>query len=62
VLPHGCPRIRDDGVQATKTFAKSQGLLQEALAQVRGIVKGASTIIAAQSERERDRQSSGRDP
>ncbi len=50
------------GVQATKTFAKIKGLIQEALAKVRGIVKGAIKIIAAQSYRERYRQSSGRDP
>ena len=50
------------GVQATKTFAKIKGLIQEALAKVRGIVKGAIKIIAAQSYRERYHQSSGRDP
>ena len=36
--------------------------MQEAVAKVRGIVKGAIKIIAAQSYRERDRQRSGRDP
>ena len=49
-------------MQATKTFAKIKGLIQEALAKVRGIVKGAIKIIAAQSYRERYRQSAGRDP
>src|SRR6266446_8943621 len=58
----GFQRIRYYGVQATKTFAKIKGLIQEALAKVRGIVKGAIKIIAAQSYRERYRQSSGRDP
>jgi hypothetical protein len=62
VFPKGFQRIRYDGVQATKTFAKIKGLMQEALAKVRGIVKGAIKIIAAQSYRERYRQSSGRDP
>jgi Putative transposase len=62
VFPKGFQRIRYYGVQATKTFAKIKGLIQEALAKVRGIVKGAIKIIAAQSSRERDRQSSGRDP
>jgi Putative transposase len=62
VFPKGFQRIRYYGVQATKTFAKIKGLIQEALAKVRGIVKGAIKIIAAQSYRERSRQSSGRDP
>src|SRR6266850_3092665 len=62
VFPKGFQRVRYYGVQATKTFAKIKGLIQEALAKVRGIVKGAIKIIAAQSYRERYRQSSGRDP
>jgi dTDP-4-dehydrorhamnose 3,5-epimerase-like enzyme len=62
VFPKGFQRIRYYGVQATKTFAKIKGLIQEALAKVRGIVKGAIKIIAAQSYRERYHQSSGRDP
>ena len=62
VLPKGFQRIRYYGVQATKTFAKLKGLIQEALAKVRGIVKGAIKIMAAKSYRERYRQSSGRDP
>ena len=62
VFPKGFQRIRYYGVQATKTFAKIKGLIQEALAKVRGIVKGAIKIIAAQSDRERDRQRAGRDP
>jgi Putative transposase len=62
VLPKGFQRIRYYGVQATKTFAKIKGLIQEALAKVRGIVKGAIKIMAAKSYRERYRQSSGRDP
>lgn len=62
VFPKGFQRIRYYGVQAPKTFAKIKGLIQEALAKVRGIVKGAIKIIAAQSYRERYHQSSGRDP
>jgi hypothetical protein len=46
VCPKGFQRIRYDGVQATKTFAKLKGLMQEALAKVQGFVKGAITIIA----------------
>jgi hypothetical protein len=49
-------------VQATKTFAKIKGMIRQALAKVRGIVKGAIKIIAVKSYRERYRQSSGRDP
>ena len=58
----GFKRIRYYGVQATKTFAKIKGMIRQALAKVRGIVKGAIKIIAAKSYRERYRQSSGRDP
>jgi hypothetical protein len=32
--PKGCTRLWDDGVQAPKTSAKRQGLMQEALATV----------------------------
>jgi hypothetical protein len=62
VLPKGLQRVRYDGVQATKTFEKIQYLMQEALATVKGIVKGASKIIAPMTYRQRDRQSTGRDP
>jgi putative transposase/transposase-like zinc-binding protein len=58
----GFQRIRYYGVQATKTFAKIKGMIRQALAKVRGIVKGAIKIIEAKSYRERYRQSSGRDP
>jgi hypothetical protein len=37
VLPKGFKRIRYYGVQATKTFAKLKGLMQEALAKVKGL-------------------------
>src|SRR5215475_14501425 len=40
VFPKGFQRIRYDGVQATKTFAKMKHMLHEALAKVRGLVKG----------------------
>jgi len=58
----GFKRIRYYGVQATKTFAKVKGLIQEALATVKGIVKGAVKIIASLTYRQRYHQSSGRDP
>jgi hypothetical protein len=44
-LPKGFKRIRYDGVQATKTFAKVKVLIREALAKVEGVVKGAVKII-----------------
>ena len=50
------------GVQATKTFVKITRLMQEALAKVKGIVKGAIKIIAPMTYRQRYQRSSGRDP
>jgi hypothetical protein len=58
----GFQRVRYYGVQATKTFDKIKDLIRQALAKVKGIVKGAIKIIAAKNYRERYRQSSGRDP
>ena len=62
VFPKGFKRIRYYGVQATKTFAKVKHLIQEALAKVKGVVKGAIKIIAPLTYRQRDQQSTGRDP
>jgi hypothetical protein len=62
VFPKGFQRIRYYGVQATKTFAKIKHLIHEALAKVKGVMKGAIKIIAAKTYRERYRQSTGRDP
>lgn len=62
VFPKGFQRVRYYGVQATTTFAKLKGLIQEALAKVKGIVKGAIKIIAPLTYRQRYQQSSGRDP
>lgn len=61
-FPKGFQRIRYYGVQATKTFAKLKGVIQEALAKVQGIIKGAIKIIAPLTYRQRYQQSSGRDP
>jgi len=61
-FPKGFPRIRSYGVQATKTFATLKSLIQEALAKVKGIVKGAIKIIAPMTYRQRCQQSTGRDP
>jgi len=61
-MPKGCKRIRSDGVQATKTFAKVQGAMQAALAKVEGVVKGAVKIIARRTYRQRYEQSRGQDP
>ena len=49
----GCKRIRSDGVQATKTFAKVKVRLHAALAKVEGVVKGAVQIIARVTYRQR---------
>jgi hypothetical protein len=62
VFPKGFQRIRYYGVQATKTFAKIKHMIQEALAKVQGIVKGAIRIIAPMTYRQRYQQSTGRDP
>jgi hypothetical protein len=62
VFPKGFQRVRYYGVQATKTFAKLKGMIQEALAKVQGLIKGAIKIIAPLTYRQRDQQSTGRDP
>ena len=61
-VPKGFKRIRYDGVQATKTFAKVKAAIQAALAKVEGVVKGAVKIIARLTYRQRYEQSTGRDP
>jgi Putative transposase len=61
-LPKGFKRIRYDGVQATKTFAKVKMVIQAALAKVEGRVKGAVKIIARLTYRQRYAQSTRRDP
>jgi hypothetical protein len=58
----GFKRIRYDGVQATKTFAKVKVMIQAALAKVEGIIKGAVHIIARFTYRQRYEQSTGWDP
>jgi Putative transposase/Transposase zinc-binding domain len=45
-MPKEFQRLRYDGVQATKTFAKGKVIRQAALAKVEGVVKGAVQIIA----------------
>jgi hypothetical protein len=62
VFPKGFQRIRYYGVQVTKTFATLKGRIQEALAKVKGIIKGAIQIIAPLAYRQRYQQSTGRDP
>ena len=61
-FPKGFQRIRYDGVQATKPCEKITVLIQAAWAKVQGVAKGASTIIAAMTYRQRSQQSTGRDP
>jgi hypothetical protein len=58
----GFQRVRYYGVQATKTFAKMKRMIQEALAKVKHMVKGAIKIIAPMTYRQRYQQSTGRDP
>ena len=62
VFPNGCQRVRYYGVQATQTLAQLKDLLQEALAKVQGMVKGALKSSAPMTYRERYQQSTGRDP
>ena len=61
-MPKGFKRIRYDGVQATRTFAKVKALIREAVAKVEGVIKGAVKIIARLTYRQRYEQSTGRDP
>jgi len=61
-VPKGFKRIRYDGVQATKTFAKVKVVIQATLAKVAGVIKGAVKIIARLTYRQRYAQSTGRDP
>ena len=61
-MPKGFKRMRYDGVQATKTFAKVQGVMQAALAKVEGGVKGAVQSSARLTYRQRYEQRTGRDP
>jgi hypothetical protein len=61
-MPKGFKRLRYYGVQAAKTFAKVKVVMQAALAQVEGVVKGAVKIIARLTYRQRYAQSTGRDP
>ena len=61
-VPKGCKRIRYDGVQATRTFAKVKSMRQDALAKGAGMVKGAVKSIAQLTYRQRYERSTGRDP
>jgi len=53
VLPKGFQRIRYDGVQATRPLATVKAVIHAALAKVEGVVKGAVTIIARLTSRQR---------
>jgi hypothetical protein len=61
-VPKGFKRIRYDGVQATQTCAQVKRVMQEAVATVAGVVKGAMQLIARLTSRQRYAQSTGRDP
>src|SRR4030095_11313390 len=56
-MPKGLKRIRYYGVQATKTFTKVNVMIQAALANVEGVVKGAIKIVARLPYRQRYEQS-----
>ena len=60
--PKGVKRLRAAGVQATRTGAKGQGLMHEAVAKVEGGGKGALKSMVRLTSRQRDAQSTGRDP
>lgn len=62
VCPKGFQRVRYDGVQATKTFAKIQPMMHDALAKVQGVVQGAIQVIATLTYRQRYQRSTGRAP
>ena len=62
VLPKGGQRVRSYGGQAPKTFTKSKGLMQKALAPVQGLIQGALKSLAPLTYRPRSQQRSGRDP
>jgi hypothetical protein len=49
-------------VQATKTFPKVKAVIRAALEKVEGLVHGAVKSIARLTSRQRDAQSTGRDP
>jgi hypothetical protein len=61
-MPQGCTRLRDDGVHATRTVAQVKALRREAVAKVEGVVQGAVPSIARLTSRQRDEQSTGREP
>lgn len=62
IFPKGFKRIRYYGVQAAKTFEKLKGIIQEALAKVKKVIKDAIKIIPRKSYRERYQESMGKDP
>jgi len=62
VWPQGFQRVRYDGVQATKTFAKITAMMHDALRKVKGLVTGAIKLIAPLTSRQRYQQRTGRDP
>jgi hypothetical protein len=57
--PQGLKRLRDEGVQATKTLATVKMSRQAALAKVEGVVKGAVQLSARLTYRQRYAQSTG---
>ncbi len=62
VLAKGFQRVRYYGVQATKSYAKYKGIIQESLLKVGKVVKGAIKIISPKNYRQRYQESTGNDP
>ena len=62
MLPKGFKRIRYYGVQATKTYEKFKGIIQEALSKVKKVFNGAVKVISPKRYRERYLESMGKDP
>ena len=52
-MPQGCQRLRYAGLQATQTLTKVKQVMHAALAKGEGVVKGAVTIIARLTSRQR---------
>ena len=62
ILPKGFQRIRNYGLQATKTFKKWVEVIKQGLRKVGRAIKGAYEVVASKGYRERYKEMSGRDP
>jgi len=62
IMPKGFQRVRYYGLEATKTYKKWAQVIQEGIARIGRIVKGAYQIANPKKYRERYREISGTDP